>query len=155
MDFQEFQESDLIFSSDYSWNQINGNENEGNGIHRHRHGQCKSLSLARNDEKKKEKQQRMISSSPMSVPVNIPVGIGFCRYYSDMAVREPFDPSTDEDQDDDDDDYDDEIMGRLPPHLIVERRVSGEIARSFSPLKGRHLCHVRNSILRMTGFLER
>lgn len=154
MDFEEFQESDVIFSSDYSWDQINSSENGGNGIHRHRHGQWKSLSLPRNDNKKEEKQQRMISSSPMSVPVNIPaVGMGFCRYDIDVAAREPFDQTSDEDQDDDLDE--DDIMGRLPPHLIVERRLSGEIARSFSPLKGRNLCQLRNSVLRMTGFLER
>ncbi|KAJ8450008.1 hypothetical protein Cgig2_029370 [Carnegiea gigantea] len=192
MDFEEFQESDVIFSSDYSWDQINSSENGCNGIHRHRHGQWKSLSLPRNDNKTKEKQQRMISSSPipqkmdfeefqesdilfssdhswnqisgggngqwkslslprndkkkkkmkqqqqrminsspMSVPVNIPVGMGSRRYDIDVAGGEPFDQSSDEDHDD----GDDEIMDRMPPHLIVERRVSGEIARSFSPLK--------------------
>jgi len=144
MNFEnEFQESDIIFSLDYSWDQINGEGKEGNERHlSHYYGQRKSSMPP--GSYKKEKGM----SSPRSVPVSIPVGTGFCRYDTDVARPNPFDQSSDEDHDDD-------MTGRLPPHLIVERRVSGEIARSFSPLKGRNLCQVRNSVLRMTGFLER
>ncbi|URE11589.1 DUF584 domain containing protein [Musa troglodytarum] len=66
--------------------------------------------------------------------------------------------------DDDDDDSDDNEGGRksdmIPPHLIVARRVVDKMAFSMCvgigrTLKGRDLNQVRNSILRMTGFLER
>ncbi|CAL9193308.1 protein S40-1-like [Musa acuminata AAA Group] len=66
--------------------------------------------------------------------------------------------------DDDDDDSDDNEGGRksdtIPPHLIVARRVADKMAFSMCvgigrTLKGRDLSQVRNSILRMTGFLER
>lgn len=63
---------------------------------------------------------------------------------------------------DDDDDDDDEDSGNcvIPPHVIAARRVSGD-KMAFSvcvgngrTLKGRDLCRVRNSVLKMTGFLE-
>ncbi|XP_020221826.1 uncharacterized protein LOC109804416 [Cajanus cajan] len=46
-----------------------------------------------------------------------------------------------------------------PPHEIVRRRVAGKMAFSVCTgngrtLKGRDLSQVRNSILRLTGFLE-
>ncbi|CAM8998166.1 unnamed protein product [Rhodiola kirilowii] len=52
-----------------------------------------------------------------------------------------------------DSDEDDEI---LPPHLIVAKRLAEGIAFGGygRALKGRELSEVRNSILRMTGFLE-
>ncbi|KAA0052585.1 Senescence regulator [Cucumis melo var. makuwa] len=47
----------------------------------------------------------------------------------------------------------------VPPHVIIGRRVAGKMAFSVRSgngrtLKGRDLSEVRNSILRMTGFLE-
>ncbi|CAM8994795.1 unnamed protein product [Rhodiola kirilowii] len=53
-----------------------------------------------------------------------------------------------------DSDEDDEI---LPPHLIVAKRLNAEgivFGGYGRALKGRELSQVRNSILRMTGFLE-
>ncbi|KAJ8465435.1 hypothetical protein OPV22_027987 [Ensete ventricosum] len=46
---------------------------------------------------------------------------------------------------------------RVPPHIIVARRKTAfsVCVGNGRTLKGRELCHVRNSILRMTGFLER
>ncbi|KAK7332125.1 hypothetical protein VNO80_28873 [Phaseolus coccineus] len=46
-----------------------------------------------------------------------------------------------------------------PPHEILRRRVAGKMAFSVCTgngrtLKGRDLSQVRNSILRLTGFLE-
>ncbi|KAG6383427.1 hypothetical protein SASPL_156821 [Salvia splendens] len=48
----------------------------------------------------------------------------------------------------------------VPPHVIVGRRVAGKVM-AFSvctgngrTLKGRDLSQVRNSVLRLTGFLE-
>ncbi|KAA0057079.1 hypothetical protein IC582_029256 [Cucumis melo] len=56
-----------------------------------------------------------------------------------------------------DDDMDEEEI--IPPHLVTERRVARKMAFSVCTgngrtLKGRDLSRVRNSILRMTGFLE-
>ncbi|KAH1063490.1 hypothetical protein J1N35_028477 [Gossypium stocksii] len=55
----------------------------------------------------------------------------------------------------------DELEGGelVPPHVILERRVAGKMAFSVCSgngrtLKGRDLCQVRNSVLRMTGILE-
>ncbi|CAI0475251.1 unnamed protein product [Linum tenue] len=59
-----------------------------------------------------------------------------------------------------DDEYEEEeAQGLVPPHVILARRVAGEMAFSVCTgngrtLKGRDLSQVRNSILRMTGFLE-
>ena len=57
------------------------------------------------------------------------------------------------------DDEDDDEEEMVPPHVIVGRRVAGKMAYSVCTghgrtLKGRDLSQVRNSILRMTGFLE-
>ncbi|CAH8320254.1 unnamed protein product [Eruca vesicaria subsp. sativa] len=43
----------------------------------------------------------------------------------------------------------------IPPHVIIgKRRVEAKMAFSFCTLKGRDLSRHRNSVLRMTGFLE-
>ncbi|XP_027339255.1 uncharacterized protein LOC113853024 [Abrus precatorius] len=52
-----------------------------------------------------------------------------------------------------------EEEGMVPPHEIVGRRVAGKMAFSVftgngRTLKGRDLSKVRNSVLRLTGFLE-
>ncbi|KAJ4912643.1 AtS40-3 [Raphanus sativus] len=42
-----------------------------------------------------------------------------------------------------------------PPHVIIrKRRKEAQMAYSFCTLKGRDLSRHRNSVLRMTGFLE-
>ncbi|KAG7546968.1 Senescence regulator S40 [Arabidopsis suecica] len=42
-----------------------------------------------------------------------------------------------------------------PPHVIIEkRRTEAQMAFSFCTLKGRDLSRHRNTVLRMTGFLE-
>lgn len=42
-----------------------------------------------------------------------------------------------------------------PPHVIIEkRRKEAQMAFSFCTLKGRDLSRHRNTVLRMTGFLE-
>ncbi|XP_057537553.1 protein S40-2-like [Amaranthus tricolor] len=121
MDFDEFEESEMIFS-DYSSDQIIENKDMSKLI---KSKKIKSVS----------KKQRVRS---LSVPINIPDQIiSTFEYDVDVVSFEPFD----------------EIM-KMPPHLIVEKRGNQEMARSFSPIKGKILCEVRNSILRMTGFLE-
>ncbi|WOL14643.1 hypothetical protein Cni_G23424 [Canna indica] len=65
------------------------------------------------------------------------------------------------DDDVDGDDYGDDGKSHvIPPHVIVARRIADKMAFSVCvgngrTLKGRDLSYVRNSILRMTGFLER
>ena len=63
----------------------------------------------------------------------------------------------DSDESQEDFDFEDEEM--VPPHVIASRRVAGKMAFSVRTgngrtLKGRDLSQVRNSILRLTGFLE-
>ncbi|KAE8732700.1 Pentatricopeptide repeat superfamily protein [Hibiscus syriacus] len=59
----------------------------------------------------------------------------------------------------DDLEEEDERGELVPPHVIVERRIDGEMAFSVCTgngrtLKGRDLSRVRDLILRLTGFLE-
>ncbi|ONK80215.1 uncharacterized protein A4U43_C01F15200 [Asparagus officinalis] len=42
----------------------------------------------------------------------------------------------------------------IPPHVLVSERSAGMMVGEGRALKGRRLSDVRNSILRMTGFLE-
>ncbi|EEF40157.1 uncharacterized protein LOC8267212 [Ricinus communis] len=89
-------------------------------------------SCSRKGKKKKQKKSR--SSGPVNIPSNM------------------FQLTTDTD-----DQFDDELV---PPHVIIGRRIEGKLM-AFSlcsgngrTLKGRDLSQVRNSILRLTGFLE-
>ncbi|CAI0560754.1 unnamed protein product [Linum tenue] len=63
------------------------------------------------------------------------------------------------DSDEYEEDEEEEEGSIIPPHVILARRVAGKMAFSVCTgngrtLKGRDLSQVRNSILRMTGFLE-
>ncbi|KNA04612.1 hypothetical protein SOVF_198070 [Spinacia oleracea] len=140
MDFEDFEESEVMFS-DYSSSDESvesSDETESDDLRRKHYSQSKHPRMMLNSfNSYKLKQPIRISSS---MPVNIPPLMSSLQYGID-----PFD----------DDDDEDDPMRRLPPHLIVEKRDNEEMARSFSPLKGKHLCEARNSILRMTGFLER
>ncbi|KAK3206680.1 hypothetical protein Dsin_020726 [Dipteronia sinensis] len=91
----------------------------------------------------KMKKSSLSNSNSVPVDINIPVNL---FHYVD---------STDE--------FEEEYLddGEItPPHVIVGRRLFAE-KMAFSvcsgngrTLKGRDLSRVRNSILRMTGFLE-
>ncbi|KAI5447595.1 uncharacterized protein LOC127080128 [Lathyrus oleraceus] len=82
-----------------------------------------------------EKKKTVVSSKPMRIPEET-----FRRWGND--------------------DYefgDEEEM--VPPHVIMARRLAGKMKFSMCfgngrTLKGRDLSRVRNSILRMTGFIE-
>ncbi|KAH7838744.1 hypothetical protein Vadar_030545 [Vaccinium darrowii] len=57
--------------------------------------------------------------------------------------------------------FEEDIDQFVPPHVILSRRINFDAKMAFSvctgkgrTLKGRDLSQVRNSILRMTGFLE-
>ncbi|KAL6574148.1 hypothetical protein OROHE_001690 [Orobanche hederae] len=96
---------------------------------------------SRNGGNNKAKRQKLKTEKNNTVPVNIPRNLPWLRY-------------TDADLDGGCD------REMVPPHVILRRRVAGKMM-AFSvcigngrTLKGRDLSEVRNSILRMTGFLE-
>ena len=63
-------------------------------------------------------------------------------------------PCTVEDEDEDEEE-EEEKESITPPHVIIgKRRTEAQMAFSFCTLKGRDLSRHRNSVLRMTGFLE-
>lgn len=122
---EEFQESEVIFHEN--------NEDDSNPAAFY-NSQLESANNTAWTRKKLIKTTTM--SNKRSVPVRIP---GNCSWLEEL------------------DGDDGEIV---PPHLIVARRVAGKVM-AFSvctgneaTLKGRNMSQVRNSILRMTGFLE-
>ncbi|KAG8490101.1 hypothetical protein CXB51_015806 [Gossypium anomalum] len=85
-------------------------------------------------------RRRFLSKTVRSVPVNIPL-------HQRSTIVFDYGGDLDEDR---------EIV---PPHVILERRIAAKTAFSVCTgngrtLKGRDLSQVRNSILRLTGFLE-
>ncbi|KAI6703530.1 hypothetical protein NL676_012666 [Syzygium grande] len=140
MDF-EFQESDIVFSDqDQATTDRSSDEDEHDYC-----GFCNTVvapipdnSWARGKSKKKKaKKKRMTNSLPVDIPET------YIRSpESDYAFEEG--------------DHEGEFV---PPHLIIGRRMAARMVSSvgFShgrTLKGRYLNEVRNSILKMTGFLE-
>ncbi|OIV95736.1 hypothetical protein TanjilG_05284 [Lupinus angustifolius] len=129
---EEFLESEVIFSDHYA--------------HRFVERNLDDMELGVVPQKKISQGMRCTKSSnggnkkmmANSLPVNIP----------ERMLRWSM-----EEEDDDG-----EMM--VPPHVMVERRISGgKMAYSVCTgngrtLKGRDLSQVRNTILRMTGFLE-
>ncbi|XP_031256838.1 uncharacterized protein LOC116114835 [Pistacia vera] len=128
---EEFQESDIIFS-DYDRRHEDRNTiNNSNSYFTEQHGE----GVVRN----KKKNKKVTSNS---VPVNINIPDNIYHFVDTDEFEEEYE--------------DGEIT---PPHVIVGRRIPGKMAFSVCTgngrtLKGRDLSRVRNSILRMTGFLE-
>ncbi|KAF8107806.1 hypothetical protein N665_0116s0013 [Sinapis alba] len=133
---EEFEESDIIFSDSFFPTRRRDDMNDKENL---------PVGFRENSKNK----SRRIKTSPLpspaafstSVPVNIPGNV--IRRYTD------------------DEEYsDDGGRGMVPPHLIVGRRMEGcQMAFSVCTgngrtLKGRDLSRVRNSVLRLTGFLE-
>ncbi|KAL2524303.1 hypothetical protein Adt_09357 [Abeliophyllum distichum] len=124
---EEFQESEVIFQENAGVVEDNEEYNFP----------------GRNNKLKREKFKSTKNSVPANIPENVS-GSSWPFRYVDSEI------------------FDDEDDGgeMVPPHVILERRVAGNIM-AFSvctgngrTLKGRDLSEVRNSILRMTGFLE-
>ncbi|WOK95711.1 hypothetical protein Cni_G04418 [Canna indica] len=91
----------------------------------------------------------------LSRPISIP----------SKATTSFYDDKYSDDDDDDEEEEEEEDDGStvkevVPPHIIVGRRMADKMAFSVCvgngrTLKGRDLKRVRNSVLKMTGFLER
>lgn len=88
------------------------------------------------------RSRRPSASCAASPPVDIP----------SSGKRRGFEEEEEEDGDD---------QPWAPPHVLASRRWAGERKVAFSlcsgqgrTLKGRDLRHVRDAVLRMTGFLE-
>ncbi|KAM1032954.1 hypothetical protein ACFX2I_036464 [Malus domestica] len=133
----EFQESEVIFSMD--------NLDFETCLDFRRHHQNDKSNVSKKKKMGKinntDGNNNIIKSVPVKIPNNMFSGS----------------------EDDSDGDYykEEEWDGgeMVPPHLIVRRRIAGKMAFSVCTgngrtLKGRDLSRVRNSILRMTGFLE-
>ncbi|XP_058196048.1 protein S40-1-like [Rhododendron vialii] len=100
---------------------------------------------SQNSRSKKPRRRRR-KKKKSSIPINVPENVSGNPWI--QAVETDF--------------FDDDDEGEqfVPPHVILGRRISdGKMAFSVCTgngrtLKGRDLSQVRNSILRMTGFLE-
>ncbi|KAI3830944.1 hypothetical protein MKX03_010242 [Papaver bracteatum] len=165
---EEFQESDIIWSSSnahhhrdnrfyyYNYNSFTttgddyeNNQEESGGLSPHEQHSwvCQDTTNTSKTKNKLKKNKKMTISS--SVPISIPASMSVSSRRSSYAP--------DSDYEDSDTDEQEKIV---PPHVMVARRINSENT-AFSvcsgtgrTLKGRDLSKVRNSILRMTGFLE-
>ncbi|XP_009360804.1 uncharacterized protein LOC103951218 [Pyrus x bretschneideri] len=139
----EFQESEVIFSMD------NLDFETRLDFRRHHQNDKSNLSKKKkmgnvNNNNNSSSNNNIIKSVPVKIPDNM------------------FDRFSGSEDDSNGDYYKEEQWDggdMVPPHLIVRRRIAGKMAFSMCtgngrPLKGRALSHVRNTILRMTGFLE-
>ncbi|KAF8031003.1 hypothetical protein BT93_D0250 [Corymbia citriodora subsp. variegata] len=140
MDF-EFQESDVVFTDQDEGTPDRSSDEDERDYYSFYNTMVVPIhdnSWMRGKSKKKKAQKKKMTNS---TPVDIP----------ETFIRSPESNYALEEGDDEG-----EVV---PPHLIVGRRVAARMASSvcFShgrTLKGRYLSEVRNSILRMTGFLE-
>ncbi|PSS02970.1 Collagen alpha-1(XIX) chain like [Actinidia chinensis var. chinensis] len=130
---EEFQESEVIFPE----NIPNREEYSHDAMEFNSPGHLNS----RDSRKPKPKRRRQKNSIPINIPEHVSGNSWFPCVDSDF--------------------FDHEERGEIvPPHVIVgQRTFDGKVAFSVCSgngrtLKGRNLSQVRNSILRMTGFLE-
>ncbi|KAK7245606.1 hypothetical protein RIF29_40453 [Crotalaria pallida] len=145
---EEFQESEVVFS--YHNPQLGGYDGEELATvqlgkkqkseemrweRKKKHNSMMKRNGDDDDDEEEEKKKKVVSSLPVKIPERM------------MSCSE------------EDDDEDREGMV-VPPHVMVERRISSEkMAHSVCigngrTLKGRDLSQVRNTVHRMTGFLE-
>ncbi|XP_022777288.1 uncharacterized protein LOC111318677 [Durio zibethinus] len=143
----EFQESDVIFSDHSSKHYSEHDEDaaDNDDGHLDYQGFSKNGPVSRNYNKKSRKNNSKKKLASGSLPVNIP------RHHHGGSVFHCGSEA---------DDFEEDEEGEIvPPHVILGRRIAGKMAFSVCTgngrtLKGRDLSQVRNSILRMTGFLE-
>ncbi|XP_051124977.1 uncharacterized protein LOC127247242 [Andrographis paniculata] len=122
---EEFEESEIIFQEEEDNNEIEIDNFQANSI--------ESIN--------KEKTTKMNGEN--SVPMSIPEHL-----YQNPCIRSA------------NSDLDGDETEMVPPHVIIGRRAAGKMMAlsvctgNERTLKGRNLNQVRNSVLRMTGFLE-
>ncbi|KAK9055947.1 hypothetical protein SSX86_027034 [Deinandra increscens subsp. villosa] len=97
--------------------------------------------IRRSKRKKIEKTNSNLSNPKA---VSIPVDLSWCHYMKPSLYEY---------------EYEDDGGEMVPPHVLVRRRLAEKMAFSVCSgigrtLKGRDLSEMRNSVLRMTGFLE-
>ncbi|GAB2224778.1 hypothetical protein Droror1_Dr00005551 [Drosera rotundifolia] len=125
---EEFHEPDIVFSDDFDSDESSGTYSSSGSICRSSCPKSKKITGVTRSKK----------SKGWSVAIDIP--------------RDVF-------REDEIDQVEEGEGGEMvPPHVIISRRFDSRIARSFyengRSLKGRNLCRVRDSVLRMTGFIE-
>ncbi|KAL3372540.1 hypothetical protein AABB24_004870 [Solanum stoloniferum] len=137
---EEFQESEVIFHENI--------ENEENDRDYYEF-QNRDLISSNSRDSQSRKRLKQISNS---VPISIPDNLSRNNLWFKHVKNNESNFFKDEEYGDDGE--------MVPPHMITGRRIAGKMM-SFSicsgygrTLKGRDLSQVRNSILRMTGFLE-
>ena len=143
---EEFQESEVIFS-DHSSNHYGTHDEDypvqDDGYFDYRGFSKNSRVPCNYYDKSKKNSTKKTKIAASSLPVNIPRHHD-CVFHCDGEA----------------DDFEEDEQGEVvPPHVILGRRIAGKMAFSVCTgngrtLKGRDLSQVRNSILRMTGFLE-
>ncbi|KAJ0259802.1 hypothetical protein HA466_0061020 [Hirschfeldia incana] len=136
---EEFDEAEVVFLEDSSSviQRDNKNENHMFGL------------KEKNKTSRIIKRTEKVTALSSSLPVNIPEKL--FRRYVGKEKNEYLE-----------EDYTDGRGEIVPPHVIVGRRIQGEggqmafsvCSGSGRTLKGRDLSRVRNSVLRLTGFLE-
>lgn len=97
--------------------------------------------------KRKKVERKTRKQKVVSRPVNVTWSCGYMERRRSLYEYE----------EEEDGDRDSELM--VPPHVMVRRRLEEKMAFSVCygmgrTLKGRDLSEMRNSVLRMTGFLE-
>ncbi|KAH7545083.1 protein S40-1 [Ziziphus jujuba] len=132
---EEFQESEIIFAD--------SNDN----CFDFKEMIVSPATTVKSSKKRNKKKKKMANSVPVSIPEI------FSRF------RDNEDDNHQAVEDEEEEEWNDEDGELVPPHVIVGRRIAGQMAFSVCTgngrtLKGRDLSQVRNSILRMTGFLE-
>ncbi|XWS18568.1 hypothetical protein CRYUN_Cryun32bG0056300 [Craigia yunnanensis] len=144
---EELQESEVIFSDLSSNHYVTHDEDAA--VHDDGYfdygGFSKNGRVSRNYNKSKKNTKNKKKIAASSLPVNIPRHHGTAVFHCGEA--------------DDFEEEEDEEGEIVPPHVTLGRRIAGKMASSVCTgngrtLKGRDLSQVRNSILRMTGFLE-
>ncbi|KAB1221467.1 hypothetical protein CJ030_MR2G007590 [Morella rubra] len=133
-ELEELQESEVIYPDNDRLRHYHHQLDDDTCVDDQEMAHQKTRVLRKNTSKINRNFEKRIASS---LPVNIPESI----------YRHAINDDLEEGPDD----------GKMvPPHVIIDRRLIRKMSSVFMTgnLKGRNLSKVRNSVLRMTGFLE-